>query len=68
MLQYRKKKYFLIYESLERLVMYFIVAYYGCVGLIAPLGEPASISMREKGRNNSRLKTTNIDLIDDIYN
>ena len=48
--------------------MYFIVAYYGCVGLIAPLAEPASISMREKGRNNSRLKTTNIDLIDDIYN
>ena len=48
--------------------MYFIVAYYGCVGLIAPLAEQASISMREKSRNNSRLKTTNIDLIDDIYN
>lgn len=47
MLEYCKKKYFLIYESLERLVMYFIVAYYGCVGLIAALGEAHSISMRE---------------------
>ena len=27
--------------------MYFIVAYYGCVGLIAALGEAGSISMRD---------------------
>ena len=74
MLEYCKR-YFLIYESLERLVMYFIVAYYGCVGLIAALGEPSSISMRETEPQFAtenlkywlerhyylQLKTTNID-------
>ena len=61
MLEYCKKKYFLIYESLERLVMYFIVAYYGCVGLIAALGEAGSISMRGGDGHNLQLETTNID-------
>ena len=41
--------------------MYFIVAYYGCVGLIAALDEAGSISMRGGDGHNLQLKTTNID-------
>ena len=58
-MEYCKKEYFQIYESV---VMYFIVAYYGCVGLIAALGEQRSISMRgETKSHNLQLKTTKID-------
>ena len=34
--------------------MYFIVAYCGCVGLIAALAEAGSISMREREREKRR--------------
>ena len=37
--------------------MYFIVAYYGCVGLIAALGEAGSISMRGGDGHNLQLET-----------
>ena len=43
-----------IYESLKRLVMYFIVAYCGCVGLIAALAEAGIISMRERSEGNHK--------------
>ena len=46
--------------------MYFIVAYYGCVGLIAALGEAGSISMRGGDGHNLQLETTNIDMNSDL--
>ena len=55
-----------LWES-ETSVMYFIVGYYGCVGLIAALGDSAAFQW-ESPPENLQLETTNIDTASPIWN
>ena len=51
----------------ETSLMYFIVGYYGCVGLIAALGDSAAFQW-ESPPENLQLETTNIDRALEIWN
>ena len=67
---FRSEIFWILFSNLwesETSVMYFIVGYYGCVGLIAALGDSAAFQW-ESPPENLQLETTNIDTAVEIWN